>query len=256
MGINSRVDKSDIFHGAVDILFYFKYCLDNKYSDKAKMILDLRGQCVINYYWSSQNRDEKLADLISEFELKYRKVEEKDFNSLFEKIFPRTGLNKVRLSSDNYYKLKKLVWYVLNRNMEWRSNVNLFAQYKACSEDTKKQIEELFASSMDKYQERVEKKDNIHNAIYGDSSIEEDEERESLKAIPESLEIFEIELEKKYLDTKLLKEQTLDRNLSSQEILETKNSVVNDFIGQNQGYDETEIWEIVQLFYERTRNHN
>lgn len=256
MGINSRITKSDTLNWAVDILLFKKYCVDHSSLDKRSHIVRLWTEWSINYFGSSDDRDEKLAEMISQFELKFAKSDWQDFNTIFKKMFPRRWLDKMRLSRQDYFGIKSLVGFISNRNLEWREYV-FFSDYKKVSEDIRKEIEILFISKMEKYQSKT--KWELVDSLLAEEEFyteKEDIEKEDFDDNQEWIEIMEFELEKKYLTEKSKRESILERPLNEHENDIVIEKIMAEFDEEYKLFDEKEIIAVKSLFYQRVNTNN
>lgn len=268
MGINSRVTKTETLDWAVDILLFKKYCLEHKSFEKRWYVSRLWQSCSICYFWFSDNRDEKLAEIISRFELKFHKSGSQDFNIVFNEVFPRKWLGNMRISKQDYFDIKRLVGYVLNRNLNWRE-YHYFSDYKEISKDIKQELEKVFISKMEKYQsktkwELVESFTTDKREIYTEYDTQEDnldwykneDEENEFDVDTESIDIFEFDLEKRYLTAKSNKENIENRQLTKHEIEEIVKKVITEFETEYEWFDESEINEVKSLFYKRISVNN
>lgn len=267
MGINSRITKSDTLNWAVDILLFKKYCVDHSSFEKRWHIVRLWTACCMNYFWSSDNRDEKLAEMISQFELKFANSGWQDFNAIFRKIFSKKWLDKMRLSKQDYFQAKSLVGFVTNRNTEWRE-YRLFSNYKKASEDIKQELESLFISKMEKYQSKAkwELVDSLsaEEELYTECDEQEDTqdeyendyENDTYDKNTESIEIMEFELEQRYLTEKSKIENLKDLSLNELENDGVIKKIMAGFEEEYKWFDESEIEAVKSLFYQRVNTNN
>ena len=151
-----KLDHDEIARWAVDILLFIKFCDDHASFKQRKDISRLWHNCARRYFWTGDDNNERLAEVISRLELSLiGKDEEKIFFTMRNLVFPKMGTLRKKLTHEENKETNRLIGYIKNRNIH--SETSMFASYKDSSADIIEQIRDLFINKIAAYKEKGRK---------------------------------------------------------------------------------------------------